>query len=164
MEKNKEELEISKLEKEIESFDRKIRSERRTEIRTWITSASVIVGILVSTFGAYETLMEVKAKNKYLAIEAQIRSRDIFLNQVLDKMSGTKVKHYELGSDGEFKEVRREKYARTTQYGAYAVAITLAKEFEHLCPAVKKVLTMQDPSEPEYVASLLAELNTVPGC
>ena len=83
MEKTKEELEVSKLEKEIEGIDRRVHSDRRTEIRTWITYMSVIVGILVSTVGVYETLIEVKAKNKQLSIEAQIRSHDIFLNQVL---------------------------------------------------------------------------------
>jgi len=84
---NRDELERIKLQREIAKIETEIRSLRTAQVRAWVTALSVGVGIIVSAIGLYQTLKEIRHKDRQLAMEAQIRSHEIFLNQVLDKIS-----------------------------------------------------------------------------
>ncbi|MFX0199644.1 MAG: hypothetical protein ACFFCW_26270 [Candidatus Hodarchaeota archaeon] len=143
---NREELERIKLQREIAKIETEIRSLHTARVRAWVTALSVAVGIIVSAIGLYQTLKEIRHKDRQLAMEAQIRSHEIFLNQVLDRISGIKTEYWELrkvGKDEKLVNVKDERYGGTTMVGAYAAAVSLAKEFPALRGPAKEALERQ---------------------
>lgn len=157
---NRDELERIKLQKEIKKIEAETQSLITSQLRGWLTAFSVIVGItasafgiVLSSFGVYQTLKEIQLKNKQLIIESQnqamqakIRSHEIFLNQVLDRISGIKTEYHELKEEGkEWKmvNVRDDRFGGTTMSGAYAAAVSLANEFPWLRSAAKEALLKQ---------------------
>ncbi len=171
MEEQKKQLEIEKLRKEVQVLELEIKTRQSSEKRKLLMLLSIIIGILASAFGTYQALAEVKNKNKQLAIESEIRSHEIFLNQVIDRRSGTKSQHEEMGPSGKMEIVAREYYGRATQQAAYTSAVTLAKNFKNLRPVTHFLLNYQlrwvDPNndtenEKEYIDGLIEELNYTP--
>jgi hypothetical protein len=143
---NRDELERIKLQREIAKIETEIRSLRTAQVRAWVTALSVGVGIIVSAIGLYQTLKEIRHKDRQLAMEAQIRSHEIFLNQVLDRISGIKTEYWELRKVGEKEElvnVKDSRYGGTTMVGAYAAAVSLAKAFPALRGPAKEALERQ---------------------
>ncbi len=124
--------EVRKLEAEIRKLEADTAVARGGLIRGWIISASVAIGILVSSVGVYQSLAEIAFKNKQLAMEALIRSQEVFLNNVLDRISGVKVRYEKAGENGEVKFAGRDRFGGTTQVGAYAAAVSLSCEFKNL--------------------------------
>jgi hypothetical protein len=144
----KEEWELKKIQAEVDKLHKEAKLINGNKVRAWITVFSVAFGIIVSTIGGYKTLAEIAANNKQQAMEAQIRSHQIFLNHVLDRMSGTKVDYSEYTSAG-LKLIKRESYGGTTQVGAYAAAISLACEFENLRLPAEQALSFQIATAPK---------------
>ena len=144
---NRDELERIKLQSEIAKIDMETRSLRSTQMRAWLTALSVVIGIIVSTFGLYETLTEMRHKDRQLAMEAQVRSHEIFLNQVLDRMSGIKTAYWELRKVGDKEKmvnVNAVRFGGTTMVGAYAAAVSLAKAFPDLQGPTVEALRYQN--------------------
>lgn len=112
-------------------------------IRSWLMLLSILFGIGVSVASIYSALEEVALKNKQQAMEATIRSHEIFLNNVLDRMSGIKVDYQELNENNQLYTSKREKFGGTTQVGAYYAAIALACEFANLKIPAKNALEWQ---------------------
>lgn len=140
------ELERRKLEREIEKMEAEIQTLRPSQYRSWLTSISMIVCVVVSTSGLFLTLWEIRIKNQKLAMEAEIRSHEIFLNQVLDRISGIKTEYWELrkvGKEEKLVNVKDSRYGGTTMVGAYAAAVSLAKEFPALRGPAKEALERQ---------------------
>ncbi len=132
-----------KLEAEIRKLEVETAVTRGGLIRGWITSLSLTIGILVSCVGLYKSLNEIAFKNRQLAIEASIRSQEVFLNNVLDRISGVKVRHEKVDENGEVKFTGRDRFGGTTQVGAYAAAVSLSCEFANLRSATKEALRYQ---------------------
>jgi hypothetical protein len=148
---NNVDLENLKLQREIEKLEAEINSLRPAQIRAWVTSLSVIVGIIVSVAGLILTLSEIKTEYK-------IKSREILVNDLLDKISGVKVYHLEK-TDGKLDETRREMYGATVQRAAYAASLSIAKEISHLKPIVVTALEQQlGTADTEIVEQYLIEL------
>lgn len=128
----KKEWELTKLKAEVQKIENEISILKSNKIRAWITVISVSVGILVSVFSIYKTLAEINSKNRQLKIESQIRTHQLFLDNVLEKMSGIKTSFRELNSQGKLKVVKSEHYGGTAQFGSYVSAYALACEFPNL--------------------------------
>jgi len=138
------ETETRKLEAEIHKLESEIAEARRGQLRGWITSLSVVVGIGVSVYGVFSSLSEIAFRNRQLGLEAQVRSHEIFLNQVLDRMSGVKVAHHEVNSKtGELALQSQDQYGAVIQVGAYGSAVSLACRFDNLRLAALSALTYQ---------------------
>jgi len=114
-----------------------------SKIRAWITVISVSVGILVSIFGLYKTLADIDAKNRQLRMESRIRTHQLYLDKILDKMSSFKTLYKELDEEGRLHVVKSESYGATVQVGSYAAAYTLACEFPNLKFETIKALEYQ---------------------
>ena len=121
----KKEWELTKLKAEVQKIENEISILKSNKIRAWITVISVSVGILVSVFS-------INSKNRQLKIESQIRTHQLFLDNVLEKMSGIKTSFRELNSQGKLKVVKSEHYGGTAQFGSYVSAYALACEFPNL--------------------------------
>ncbi len=153
------ELEIRKIEREIELLELNLKKQRRIDWRGWITSGSIAVGILVSTFGVYETLLEVRVKDKQLTIESELRTKELFLTLLNRIMGGRKVtRHY----DDKEKLVSEDRQTnmRDDQLASYDFAITLGKDFPSLQPMITAILLRQYcnsqlPEEEEVVQKLI---------
>ena len=92
----KAELEIRKFEREIDLLELNLKKQRRIDWRGLITTASIVVGILVATFSVYETLLEMRVKDKQLTIESELRTKELFLTLLNRIMGGRKVtRHYD---------------------------------------------------------------------
>jgi hypothetical protein len=168
---NMEELQRIKIEKEIAQLENEIRTNTLKEYRNWLTFISIIAAIVVSSIGAYQTLAEIRNKERQFAMESIIRSHDIFVNQVLDRISAVKSQSYIINENGKMIEKSRETYGLTTQRGASVAAVSLAKTFRDLRGPTKNVLEVQlktassDPiwaDEAKYLQKLLDELNKLP--
>ena len=150
-------------EAEIRKLEAEAAATQATRVRGWINSLSVVVGIIVSSAGIYQSMIDLAFKNRQLGIEAQVRSHEIFLNQVLDRLSGIKVSYYEQNEAGELRLARREEFGGTTQVGAYAAAVSLACEFENLRRPAIEALAYQatlgtgDPTAQKMLAALKNE-------
>lgn len=118
--------EIRKLDAEIRKLEREERAARWAERRKWIVSASVAFGIVVSAVSACQTLHEIGLKNRQLALESQVKSSEIFLNLVLERVSGFKSQTEGPHGDSESQKV----YNSLTRIGSYGLAVALACHFE----------------------------------
>lgn len=136
-------LENQKREKEIEKLAVEIKSLKSGQWRAWLFSFSILVGVIVSILGLFQTLSEINQKNRQLAIESQIRSHEILLTHVLDRMGGRKIGYLKRNDKGIFIEMEREQWGPTTQRAAYAAAVSLVRIFPDLYPIVKMALTEQ---------------------
>ena len=145
-ETRKVEAEIKKLESEVKKYEQEAAASRSSRIRGWITVVSVSAGIIVSAVGIYESLTNIAYKNRQLGMEAQVRSHDIYLNSILDRMAGIKIDRQKVNENGDLKLESRESFGGATQVGAYAAAVALACEFEHLVMPAQRVLTYQNQS------------------
>jgi len=157
-EKNR--LEIQKLEIEISSI-------RRQGTRQLVTMISVLVGVVVSVVSILFALEEINHRNRQLAMEAQLRSHDIFMSGILDRMAMIKIRKFEAvcpKEKGGFREVSQERYATTTQQTAYVAAFTLAKRFKELRPVAEAALDEQSKYTGSAEATeLLGELYRAQG-
>lgn len=168
---NLDELEKTKLEREIALLDGQLRSNKYKELRNWITLISIFIGIAVSTISAYEVLSGIKHKNKQLAMESILRSHDIFINQILDRVSAVKSLNYEINDKGKMILKSRNLFDTTTQRGATVAAVGLAREFKYLREPARLVIESQlatassDPKwedDANYLKRLLEQLNNLP--
>lgn len=145
--------ETRKLQAEIEKLNREGVAARYAEPRAWLVSLSVVVGIGVSVFGIYEALSEIGFRNRQLGLEAQVKSNEIFLNQVLDRMSGIKVVRLEADKQGRLKLKSRDNYGDIIQVGSYGAAVSLACQFKNLRLAAQSALTFQVAVQPKDVSA-----------
>jgi hypothetical protein len=156
--KSLEDLERLKTQKEIEKLEAETRSLGPAQLRGWLTSLSVIAAVLVSTIGIYKTLTEVRLNNEQLRIEAQIRSQEIFLNHILDRIAGIKLDIEEKRNNRVVFE-RTEKYGGTTMVGAQAAAVALANAFPNLCLSAQEALKFQaEKANDQHAKDLLEKL------
>jgi hypothetical protein len=138
------EAETRKLETEIRKLESEITAARSGQLRGWIVSLSVVVGIAVSVVGVKKSLHEIEVSNLQLGIEAQVRSHEIFLNQVLDRMSSVKTAHYEVDQKTGKKVFKsQDEYGHVTQVGSYGSAVSLACRFDNLRLPAQSALTYQ---------------------
>jgi hypothetical protein len=142
------ELETGKLAAEIQKLQDETIAVRSAHLRGWIVSLSIVAGIGVSVVGIYKSLTEIAFNNRQLGLETQVRSHEIFLNQVLDRMSGIKVIHQELNDDGQMVPKTRDSYGDVIQVGAYGSAVSLACRFEDLRLPALSALTAQLAMQP----------------
>ncbi len=145
------EWELTKLKAEVEKIENEISLLKSNKIRAWITVISVSIGILVSAFSIYKTLAEINAKNRQLKMESQIRTHQLFLDNVLDRMSGVKKSYKERDENGHLKVVKQELNGPTAQVGSYAVALSLACEFPNLKFSTIKTLEFQVEMTPKDI-------------
>ena len=143
------EWELNKLKVEVKKIENEISLLQSNKIRAWITVLSVSVGILVSAFSIYKTLAEIDSKNKQLVMESKIRTHQLFLDNVLEKMSGIKTTYRELDSKGKLRVVKSERYGGTAQFGSYVSAYALSCEFPHLRFITMETLKFQLEQVPE---------------
>ena len=148
------EVEIRKLEAERHKLESEAVAARGTQWRAWIVSLSVVVGIGVSAFGIYETLTEIAFRNRQLGLESEVQSNEMFLNQVLDRMSGIKVVRTEVDVEtGELVLKSRDNYGDVIQVGSYGAAVALACRFDNLRLAAQTALTFQLAQQPRDIAA-----------
>ena len=147
------EVETRKLEAEIHKLKGEADAARSAQWRAWIVSLSVVVGIGVSAFGIYETLTEIAFRNRQLALESQVQSNEIFLNQVLDRMSGIKVVRLEADRTGKLVLKSRDNYGDIIQVGSYGAAVSLACRFDNLRLTAQTALTFQLAMQPKDIAA-----------
>ena len=147
------EVETRKLEAEIHKLESEATATRSAHWRAWIVSMSVIIGIGVSAFGIYETLTEIAFRNRQLGLESQVQSHEIFLNQVLDRMSGIKVVRLEADKTGKLVLKSRDNYGGVIQVGSYGAAVSLACRFDNLRLATQTALTFQFAVQPRDIAA-----------
>lgn len=145
----KEQLEKNKIEAEIRKLESDISLTHGAKIRGWITTVSVSVGIVVTVFQVYQTLSDISLKNRQLAMESGIRSHQVFLNDVLDRMSGIKSVRNKVDKDGVLKLDSNETYGDTTQVGSYGAATALACDFQNLRLPAEAALTYQVAKYPK---------------
>jgi len=135
-------------------MESEVAAARSTQWRAWIVSLSVVVGIGVSAFGIYETLTEIAFRNRQLGLESQVQSNEMFLNQVLDRMSGIKVVHSEVDTKtGKLALKSRDSYGNVIQVGSYGAAVALACRFDNLRLAAQTALTFQLVQQPRDIAA-----------
>ena len=140
---------IRKLEAEIAKLEADTAATRNAQLRAWFVSLSVVVGIGVSAFSIYESLTEIAFRNRQLGLESQVQSNEIFLNQVLNRMSGIQVVRDELDPDtGKLELKSRDRYADIIQVGSYGAAVALACKFDNLALAAQAALTFQLAQQP----------------
>ena len=159
------EAETRKLEAEARKLESDTAAARGAQWRAWLVSMSVVVGIGVSAAGIYNTLSEIAYRNRQLALASQVQSNEIFLNQVLDRMSGIKVVRSEVDpKTGQLALKSRDNYGDIIQVGAYGAAVSLACRFDNLRLTAQAALTFQLAAWPEDVAArdMLRRLDT--GC
>ena len=78
----------------------------------------------------------------------------MFLNQVLDRMSGIKVIHSEFDSNkGRLILKSRDNYGDVIQVGSYGAAVALACQFDNLRLAAQTALTFQLAQQPRDIAA-----------
>jgi hypothetical protein len=148
------EAETRKLEAEARKLESETAAARSAQWRAWIVSLSVVVGIGVSAIGVYNTLSEIAFKNRQLGLESQVQSNEMFLNQVLDRMSGIKVVHSEVdNTTGQLVLKSRDNYGDVIQVGAYGAAVSLACLFDNLRLAAQTALTFQLAVQPKDIAA-----------
>ena len=146
--------EIDNLRAEQEKFAAEAASARGAQLRAWIVSLSIVIGIGVSVLGIYETLSEVAFRNRQLGLESQVQSNEMFLNQVLNRMSGIKVVHKEVDSNtGELTLKSQDSYGDVIQVGSYGAAVALACQFDNLTLAAQTALTFQLAHQPLDIAA-----------
>ena len=161
MDENEERLKVRKLALEIDKLEaerNKLKAEtdaaRGAQWRAWLVSLSVIVGIGVSAFGIYQTLTDIAFKNRQLGLESQVQSNEMFLNQVLDRMSGIQVVRKEVDPEtGQLVLKSRDSYGDVIQVGSYGAAVALACQFENLILAAQTALTFQLAEQPRDIAA-----------
>jgi len=159
------ETETRKLETEILKLENEITEARSGRIRSWIVSMSVVIGIGVSVFGVYNSLSEIAFHNRQLGLETQVRSQEIFLNQVLDRMSGVKVVHKEVGGkSGTLKLKSQDTYGGVIQVGSYGAAVSLACRFDNLRLATQSALAFQLAKYPTDVSAKAMLQRIEQGC
>ena len=157
-EANKQEWETKKLQAEVNKLQNEASLIQSKKVRAWIMVVSVAVGIIVSSVGIYKSMSEIASKNKQLSMESTIRSHQIFLNHVLDRMSGIQTDTEELNSDGNLMIVKRERFGGTTQVGAYAAALALACEFKNLrLPAEEALKWQVETTSGDKTAAVMLE-------
>ena len=145
----KAELEIRKFEREIELLELNLEKQRRFDWRGWITTVSIaagilvsVAGILVSTFSVYETLLEVRVKDKQLTIESELRTKELFLTLLLRIMGGRKVtRHYD--KSGTLVAEDRHSNMRDDQLASYDFAFKLGEDVPSLQPLITAILLRQ---------------------
>lgn len=148
------EAEIRKLEAETRKLESEVVAARSAQWRAWLVSLSVVAGIGVSAIGIYNTLSEIAFRNRQLGLEAQVQSSEIFLNQVLDRMSGIKVVRSEIDAKtGQLALKSRDNYGDIIQVGAYGAAVSLACQFDNLRLAAQTALTFQLGVQPKDIAA-----------
>ena len=154
-------LERDKLRAEIDKLESDVSAARGSQIRAWITAVSVSFGIVVTVFQVYQTLADIAMKNRQLAMESQIQSHQLFLNQVLDRMSGIKSVHNKVNEEGVLELESNETYGDVTQAGSYGAATALACEFSNLRFPAEVALTFQVAVQPKDIvaATMLERLN-----
>ncbi|MCP4003497.1 MAG: hypothetical protein GY725_04820 [bacterium] len=156
---NLDRLEERKLQREIEKIEAETRALGRNQIRSWLTTISLIVGIGASVVSVIGTMTEIQNKNRQLAIEAQIRSHQIFLVEVLDRVAGVKTVHYK-HEGGQLVATTSEGFAPSVQVGAYAVAFSLANEFPSLRTAVTDLMEYKlKLGEDSYATEILSRIS-----
>ena len=159
MAEDNQKLEELKIRREIEKLESEIRSIRLADRRHIIMLISIIVGIGLSTIGIFNATNEISDRNKALALESNIKSHEIFLNQVLDKLSGTKYHRKKTISDDSKEEIIVEQYGGTTAKGALAVTVSLSSQFPALRDVAIKVLEHRAISAgQDYVEPYLTQL------
>ena len=104
-------------------------------------------------------------------MESVLRSNDIFVNKILDRISAVKSHNYAIDQRGAMVETSRNLYGTTTQRGATVAAARLAMEFPHLRKPARIAIESQlkvaasDPvwkDDEAYLRRLLDELNKLP--
>ena len=156
----KELLEHKKLRAEINKLESDVSVARGAQIRGWITAVSISAAIIATVFQVFQTLSDIAVKNRQLAMESQIRSHQLFLNEVLDRMSGIKTIHYKANENGILKMESREMYGDVTWVGSYGSATALACEFPNLRFPAEVALTFQLAAQPKdfSAAAMLTRL------
>ena len=138
----KAELEIRKFECEIDLLELNLKKQRRIDWRGWITTVSIVAGILISTLSIYYTLLEVQVKDKQLTIESELRTKELFLTLLHRIMGGrTSTRHYD--KSGTLVAEVKQSNMRDDQLASYDFAITLGKEFPSLQPMITDILLRQ---------------------
>ncbi len=144
-----EQLERRKIEAEIEKLQCEANSARDAQRRGWLTTLSISAGILVSCVTGYQALSDIGLKNRQLAMESQIRSHQVFLNEVLDRMSGIKTIYDKVDDSGTLHLDRRERFGDVTQVGAYGAAAALACTFPNLSFPAEAAFSFQIAAQPK---------------
>lgn len=109
--------------------------------------------MVVSAAGIYQSLAEIGYKNRQLGLQAEVQSHQIFLNEVLDRLSGMTVVRYETRPDGVLALASREQYGDVTTLGAYGAAIALACKFDNLILPAQSAFTFQLAAHPDDVGA-----------
>jgi len=149
----REQLELEKLRAEINKLESEAIEARGAQVRGWITAVSISVGIIVTVFQLYRTLSDISLNNRQLAMESQIRSHQLFLNEVLDRMSGIKTVHNRVNKKGLLQLEGNETYGNVTQVGSYGSATALACEFPNLRFPAEVALAYQHSAHPQDIGA-----------
>lgn len=141
---SKEELEHVKLKLEIENLQSDLLNKKSGMIKSWVLAVSVSASVIASAFAAWHAFNDISLRNQEVARESTMRSSQIFLNSILDKLSGTIVHRHIYDTscltNGEDCTDRsalqyRDSYPGTTQEAAYEMTISLSCEFKNLAPS-----------------------------
>ncbi len=149
---NREALELEKLRAEILKLDRESKAANGAPLRAWITSLSVVAGVLFTIYQVKEVAANIVHKERQLWMESRIRSHQLFLG-IVPRMSGVESLTDEFDKDGV--QVKREKksFGGVTQAGAYSSAVALACEFPELRLPAEAALTFQLTVQPKDVSA-----------
>ena len=151
---DREALELEKLKKEIANLDAELRAKRHATWRWTITAISIVAGIVLTVLQIRDTLKEIEKKETQLILEVQarteeskaraqeflIRSQQIFLSEVLERIVGIRrircqpsMEHgKDCGIDA-YTISEYEMYPKEAQDAAFLTAISLMDEFSTLC-------------------------------
>jgi len=113
--------EVEKL--ELEKIKLEIKQISNTNIREWIVSASIVIGIGVTLISGFSTLSSISTKNNEQALKARIETTNLFLSKVLPAITDTDVAS-----------------KNATKFGAYMAAVRLANDFPDLQKSVYVIL------------------------
>ena len=138
----KAELEIWKLEREIKLVELNLANQQRIDWRGWLTAVSITLGILVSTFSVYQTLLEVRVKDKQLTIESELRTKELYLT-LLQRITGGRGITQHFDQSGTLVAVDKQIHRRDNQLASYDFAIALGKDFPSLQPMITAILLRQ---------------------
>jgi hypothetical protein len=108
----------------------------------------VIAGIFISVIGLTNTLTEINLNTQKQKQEAVIRSHELFLNGVVDKIGGVKIFHNKPSASFDksqennavFVEAGRESYSNEIQEAANAASVSLVKKFPELYTVAEAAL------------------------